>query len=73
MPRKKLEILPGRENRRQNCFAFYIDKSGAPSCRALDDVYCLKETTPCSFRKTPEAAAEARRKVMRRLVCLGKR
>jgi hypothetical protein len=72
MPRKKLELLPGREERREDCFAFYIDKTGEPKCRALTDVYCLKEHTPCKFRATPETAFEAKRKARLRLARIGR-
>ncbi len=72
MPRRKPTILPGRENVRVNCFAFYIDKSGKPACRALTDVYCLKERTPCPFFATPARAATARKKAWRRLVGIGR-
>lgn len=71
MPRKKLTLLPGREQRREDCFAFYLDKAGAPKCRALQDVYCLKENKPCTFRATPEAAAAAKRKARLRLSQIG--
>ncbi len=72
MSGKERPVLPGRENSRVNCFAFYIDRAGNPACRALRDVYCLKETTPCPFRATPARAAAARRKSWRRLVRIGR-
>ncbi len=72
MPRRKLTILPGRESMRPNCFAFYIDKSGKPACRALSDVYCLKERLPCPFQATPAAAARARKRASHRLAARGR-
>ncbi|MEL4106332.1 hypothetical protein AAFA46_05750 [Oscillospiraceae bacterium WX1] len=71
MPRKKMPYLPGRETARPNCFAFYVDRGGRPACRALRDVYCLKEKRSCTFRATPESAAEARKRAWRRLMALG--
>ncbi len=72
MPKKKLTILPGRENSRVNCFAFYINKAGNPACHALSDIYCLKERLPCPFCATPDAASAARMRAMRRLDRLGR-
>ncbi|MDR0838840.1 MAG: hypothetical protein LBN99_04270 [Oscillospiraceae bacterium] len=56
MPRRKYKFLPGLENAEVNCFAYYRTKSGKPACRALSDIYCLKERTPCAFRAPPSAA-----------------
>lgn len=72
MPRKKLTILPDRKNAHVDCFAFYLDTAGAPACRALADVYCLKQRAPCPFCATPAEAAAARKKAKRRLVRIGR-
>lgn len=72
MPRKKLALLPGCENGNVNCFAFYTDKSGTPKCRALTDVYCMKEKAPCTFQATPEDAFAAKRKAHQRLSRIGR-
>ena len=52
MPRRKLLIISGRENENVDCVSFYRDRSEKPGCHALNDVYCLKETRLCSFKKT---------------------
>jgi hypothetical protein len=73
MPRKKLTIPQVRAANQPNCFAYFTDSSGKPSCHALNDVYCLKDKSrPCPFRKTPAAAARARQKAARRLAALGR-
>ena len=56
MPRKKYYFIPGRERATVNCFAFVRTAAGAPACRALTDIYCLKEDKPCPFFATPEEA-----------------
>lgn len=70
MPRKKLTVLPGSKT--PDCFAYYTDKGGTPRCRALSDVFCLKERVPCPFKATPEQAAAARKKAVRRLAFIGR-
>jgi hypothetical protein len=73
MPRKKLTIPQVKAANQPNCVAFYTSNSGKPSCRALNDVYCLKDKSrPCPFRATPAAAARARQKAARRLANLGR-
>lgn len=59
MPRHIYGFLPGREDEEVNCFAYYRTKSGKPACRALSDIYCLKQYAPCSFFATPQKAAMA--------------
>ena len=68
MPRKKLKLLPGRENAVVDCFAFQITNVGRPDCKALQDIFCLKEYKPCPFRAAPAEAAAARERSARRLV-----
>jgi hypothetical protein len=69
VPRRKFRLIPGRENKDVNCFAFFRTKSGKPCCDALSDIYCLKEYKPCAFFATPlearraAARAAARRKI----------
>ena len=62
MPRHVYKFLPGRENDEVNCFAYYRSKSGKPMCRALSDIYCLKEYAPCAFFATPHQAALSAKK-----------
>jgi hypothetical protein len=62
LPRRRYRFLPGRENDTVDCFAFYRDKSGRPSCDALTDIYCMKSPEPCVFFATPQGAAKARRR-----------
>ena len=50
MPRRKRHIISGREGERVDCVSFYRDRLGKPACHALNDVYCLKEEKPCSFK-----------------------
>lgn len=59
MPRHVYRFLPGRENTEVNCFAFYRSKTGKPMCRALSDIYCLKEYKQCAFFATPSQAAKS--------------
>lgn len=72
MPRKKLVFLPGKEKLAVDCFAFYTDKSGKPKCKALQDIYCLKEHTPCPFKATPQEAARSNLKARIRLFKAGR-
>ena len=66
MPRHVYKFLPGRENAEVNCFAYYRNKKGTPCCRALSDIYCLKEYAPCAFRATPYQARRAAEKAAKR-------
>ena len=59
MPRKPKGVLPGLSMSGSECFAYSEDIFGNPHCRALTDIYCLKELRPCPFRATPEDAAAA--------------
>ena len=59
MPRHVYKFLPGREDTEVNCFAYYRTKNGKPACRALSDIYCLKEYAPCAFFATPHQAAKS--------------
>ena len=59
MPRHVYRFLPGREDAEVNCFAYYRTKAGKPACRALSDIYCLKEYATCAFFSTPQQAAMA--------------
>ena len=72
MPRKKLMVVPGMEDTIVDCFAFNTMKNGRPECTALQDIYCLKEDTPCPFKKPPREAAAARERSYRRLVMIGR-
>lgn len=66
MPRRKYNFLPGREDAEVNCFAYYRKGDGTPACRALADIYCLKERAPCTFFATPRHARLARERAERR-------
>ncbi|MDR0916623.1 MAG: hypothetical protein LBN02_05480 [Oscillospiraceae bacterium] len=59
MPRHKYTFIEGRENNTVNCFAYYRDKRGVPSCHALNEIYCLKDRTPCAFYCPPHNARTA--------------
>jgi hypothetical protein len=72
MAQKKFEVERTFKITTPNCFAYYIGKTGEPSCHALRDVYCLKEPSPCPFRKTREAAATSRKKAIQRLASIGR-
>ena len=73
MPRRTLKFRPGAETCTVNCFAFYVNKGGKPSCAALQDIYCLKEDVPCTFKAAPAVAAAARARSVRRLSLMGHR
>lgn len=67
MPRRKYSLLPEHENKEINCFAFYLNRAGQPSCRALNEIYCLKDLVPCAFFATPRQAAQSAERAARRL------
>jgi hypothetical protein len=43
LPQVKAASQPNQPPLRRGFFAFYTSKAGKPSCRALDDVYYLKD------------------------------